>query len=218
MVARVWRAAVRVYYWRICPEATVLAETAMSTMNPAVVYTAADLIKMPEHEVRYELVAGELRTMTPTGGAHGVVTGNLFGALFQHVQAAALGRLFTEATGFQLRRDPDTVRCPDVAFVRADRLPSEGLGPTFLDLAPDLTVEVMSPSDTVSAVGEKIEEYLAAGVRAIWIVDPANRTVTVHEAGQAVRILREGDVLDGGEVVPGFQSPVAGVFAGVRRK
>jgi Uma2 family endonuclease len=190
----------------------------MSAPSRTIMYTAEDLIKMPDTGLRYELVEGELRTMTPTGGAHGVVAGNLLGVLFQHVQAHALGKLFTEATGFQLKRNPDTVRCPDVGFVRADRLPPEGIGPGFLQLAPDLAVEVVSPSDTVSELGEKVDEYAAAGVRVVWIVDPANRTVTIHETGRSVRILREGDVLDGGDVVPGFRYEVAGLFAGVRRR
>jgi Uma2 family endonuclease len=183
-------------------------------MSTTTLYTAADLLKMPENRVRYELVEGELRTTTPASGALGLVTGRLFGELFQHVRAQALGELFTEATGFQLRRNPDTVRAPDIAFVRAERLPPEGIGPGFLELAPDLAVEVVSPSDTVSELGEKVGEYLDVGVRAIWVVDPANRTVTTHEAGRNVRLLREDDMLEGGAVVPGFQYSVAALFAG----
>ena len=190
----------------------------MADPRTTALHTAADLLKLPENGMRYELVEGELRAMTPASGAHGLVTGRLFLALGQHVQTHGLGELFTEATGFQLRRDPDTVRCSDIAFVRAERLPPEGLGPGFLELAPDLAVEVVSPSDTVSELGEKVEEYARAGVRAIWVVDPTNRTVTTHEAGHTVRLLRENDVLDGGEVVPGFQYRVAALFAGVRRK
>jgi Uma2 family endonuclease len=187
-------------------------------LSTTVLHTADDLLKMPESGVRYELVAGELRTMTPASGAHGLVVGRVFGALYQHIQGQHLGEVFPGATGFLLKRNPDTVRAPDVAFISADRLPAEGIGPGFLQLAPDLAVEVISPTDTVSELGEKVEEYIAVGVRAIWIVDPANRTVTVHEAGRAVRILRESDALEGGDVVPGFRCPVADLFAGVRRK
>jgi Uma2 family endonuclease len=121
-------------------------------------------------------------------------------------------------TGFKIASDPDTVRAPDVAYVTAERLPPPEQRPGYFEGAPDLAVEIVSPTDTVSELGEKVEEYLAVGVRGIWIVDPANRTVTVHEPGQPVRILRELDTLEGGDVVPGFRCPVSELFAGVRRK
>lgn len=181
-------------------------------------YTATDLLGMPERDVRYELVAGELRVTTPASGAHGLVVGRVFLALGRHVHDRSLGALFTEATGFQLRQDPDTVRCPDVAFVRAERLPEDGLGPGFMQLAPDLAVEVTSPDDRPTESGEKVKEYLEVGVRAVWVVDPSSRTVTVHQAGRVPRLLHERDALDGGEVVPGFHLEVRELFVGVRAR
>jgi Uma2 family endonuclease len=184
----------------------------------ATTYTAEDLLTLPDGGERYELVAGDLRKMTPAGGPHGAITGSLFIALGQYVEAQRLGQLFTESTGFILRRDPDTVRCPDVAFVREDQLPAEGLAPGFLPVAPDLAVEVVSPSDTVYEVSQKVDEYLGAGVRSVWVVNPGNRTVTVYEPGGAARVLGEGDELDGGELVPGFRYPVARLFVRLRRR
>ena len=182
-------------------------------MSTAVRYTADDLLRMPERDgVRYELVNGELKTMTPTGGAHGVIVAELTTALHQHARAHRLGRVFGESTGFVLRRDPDTVRAPDVSFVAAERLPA-AVPAGYLHLAPDLAVEVVSPGDTVSELGRKVEEYMRAGVREVWIVEPSNRTVTVHTLGRGVTVLRESDALEGGDVVTGFRFPVADRFA-----
>lgn len=193
----------------------------MSTTNPDVLCTADDLLKLSEsRNVRYELVAGELRVMEPARAAHGLIEINLLGALIPHVRTHDLGGLFTSDTGFRIKREPDTVRAPDIAFVQAGRLPPEGLDNDagFLDLAPDLAIEVTSPSDTVASLGEKIAEYLGVGVRLVWVVDPANRTVTVYAADRSARLLTEADAVNGGDVLPGFRCPVADLFAGIRRK
>ena len=184
-------------------------------MSSAIRYTADDLLRMPERDgVRYELVNGELKTMTPTGGAHGVIVAELTTALHQHARAHRLGRVFGESTGFVLRRDPDTVRAPGVSFVAAERLPA-AVPAGYLHLAPDLAVEVVSPSDTVTELGRKVEEYVRAGVRSIWVVDPSNRTVTVHTPDRGVTVLRESDALDGGEIIPGFRYSITELFAAI---
>lgn len=187
-------------------------------MATTTLYTADDLIKLPENGVRYELVEGQLRTMAPTGGPHGAITTNLLIALGRFVEDHGLGQLFSESTGFLLMRNPDTVRCPDIGFVRADRLPPDGIPPGFIALAPDLAVEVISPSDTIYDIDEKVTEYLQAGARAVWVVNPSSRTATVYEPGSVPRILAEQDELDGGEVVPGFRYPIAKLFEGVRTR
>lgn len=182
-------------------------------MSTTVRYTADDLLKMPERDgVRYELVNGELNVMSPTGGPHGLIVAELTTALHQHVRTHRLGRVFGESTGFWLRRDPDTVRAPDVAFVAAGRLPAT-VPPGFVELAPDLAVEVMSPGDTVAKIGRKVEEYVGAGVRVVWVVDPSNRTVAIHTLGRGVAVLRESDTLEGDEIVPGFRLSIAELFA-----
>jgi len=179
-------------------------------------YTADDLLAMDEDE-RYELVRGELRVMEPEPGpAHGIVVTTLIVLLGAHVRERRLGVVFAP-TAFQLARDPDTVRGPDVSFVRADRLPRDGMGAGYLELGPDLAVEVLSPSNKPGEMREKMDDYFTAGVRTVWIVDPRRRTVTVHAPGEAPRVLREGDALEGGDVVPGFRCAVAELFIGVRR-
>ena len=182
-------------------------------VDPNRVYTADDLYEMGE-DARYELVRGELRVMEPSPDpSHGSVTMRLSVALATHVYAHRLGEVFAAETGFVLRRDPDTVRAPDIAFVRADQLPAGGIGPRYGDMVPDLAVEVVSPSDRIPQVWQKVDDYLGAGVRAVWVVDPVRRTVAVHGTGEPVRLLAEHDTLDGGRVVPGFACPVATIFA-----
>ena len=180
--------------------------------------TAEELWEMPEKPgVRFELVEGEVIEMPGLGALAALIVGRVYNLVHASVQEQRLGLVFLSGLGYLLHRRPDVVRLPTCSFLSWDRIPEE-LPDGYWPGAPDLAVEVVSPSDTVSELGEKVDEYAAAGVRAVWIVDPANRTVTVHETGRSVRILREGDVLDGGEVVPGFQFPVVAIFADIRRK
>ncbi|MHC4974711.1 MAG: Uma2 family endonuclease [Planctomycetota bacterium] len=160
---------------------------------------------------RCELVRGELRTMIPPGAKHGWIAINVTGPILNHVKANDLGRVYAAETGFQLSRDPDTVRAPDVAFVRSDRPgpPDSGYYPG----APDLAVEVLSPDDRPGYVRDKVAEWLEAGARAVWVVDPSARTVTVHEPGGEPCVLDEAAALPGGDVLPGFELPVAEIFA-----
>jgi len=153
-----------------------------------------------------ELVRGVLVMMTPPGGEHADITLALGSLLRAHVVANRLGKVLAEA-GFVLSRDPDTVRAPDVAVVRAGRRVTK----RYIEGAPDLAVEVRSPDDRPGALAEKVADWLAAGCAAVWVVDPGPRTVTVHERGGS-RVLTEGDVLRGDPVVPGFETPVAGIF------
>jgi Uma2 family endonuclease len=115
-------------------------------------------------------------------------------------------------TGFLIRRNPDTVRAPDCAFIRKERIPANGIPKKFWPFAPDLAVEVLSPSDSASDVFEKIDEWLDAGTRLVWLVDPDKKTVTVHAAKRPAIKLRLGDTLEGEDVLPGFKLPVADIF------
>ena len=194
----------------------------------ATLLSADEFLAAPRRDdVRQELVRGEVRCMTPAGGAHGRVSANLYDALMPFVRARRLGACFFDGTGFLLPLPPelqrltrdgrprDTVRSPDVAFVRADRLPAGGFGPGWVPLAPDLAVEVLSPSETVSDTQEKLADYSAAGTPLVWVVDPAKRLVAVYAADAPVRWLREGDALDGGGVLPGLALPVGALFEDV---
>ena len=159
---------------------------------------------------RCELVRGELRKMIPPGFPHGRIAMKLGGRILNHVDAHGLGTVVAAETGFLLSRDPDTVRAPDIAFVRAER----GTGPErgYFPGAPDLAVEVLSPDDRPGYVRDKVAEWLEAGTHAVWVVDPRERTVTVHEHGRSV-VVGENDTLPGGDVLPAFEFAVGDLFA-----
>jgi len=179
----------------------------------AYVPAEALLAAYPE-DARVEVVDGVVVPMSPTNSWHSWVTGELFFVVARHVRAHRLGRAFTEGTGFMLARDPDILRAPDTAVVTADRLPPPRRD-AYWELAPDLAAEVLSPGETASAVARKVDEYLRYGVRLVWVVDPATRTVTVYTASAAPRRLAPGATLDGGHVLPGFTLPLTELFAGL---
>jgi Uma2 family endonuclease len=174
--------------------------------------TADELFTMPEDGFRYELVKGELRKTSPAGSEHGAIIFNLSILLGQHIKANNLGQGFGAETGFKLASNPDTVRAADIAFVRRERIPAAGIPKNFWQIAPDLAVEVLSPGDTLEEVEEKVEDWLSAGTRAVWIVSPKRRSVTVYRSMTDVTRLSEADDLDAGEVVPGFRCKVAEIF------
>ena len=174
--------------------------------------TAEELWKMPNDQ-RRELVRGEIRTMAPSGFDHGAIIDNLHFLLNSYVRKKKLGKVLGAETGFKLAANPDTVRGADIAFIAAARLPATRRPVGFWDGAPDLAVEVISPSDKLNEVEEKAEDYLAGGARLVWVVNPRNRTIMVHERDRETLVLRESETLNGGEVVPGFECAVADVFA-----
>lgn len=174
--------------------------------------TADELLAMPEDGIRRELVEGELREMTPAGRRHARVARNILRSLDAHVVQHGLGEVYPEY-GYVLGREPDTVRAPDVSFLRSGRLEAGGEEEGYFPGVPDLAVEVVSPSDRYSAVSLKVDEYLEAGTPMVVLVDPPRRTVTVHRSRTEVAVLSEGDVLDGGDVVPGWTLPVRDIFA-----
>ena len=174
--------------------------------------TASELFEMPDDGFRYELVRGELRKMSPAGTEHGAIVFNLSGLLAQHIKAHKLGQGFGAETGFKIASDPDTVRAPDAAFIRRERIPEGGIPKKFWPGAPDLAVEVVSPGDTYNEVEDKVEDWLAAGARAVWVVNPKQRCVVIYRSMTDVTRLSEADELDGGEVLPGFRCKVSEVF------
>jgi Uma2 family endonuclease len=163
-----------------------------------------------EEEYRVELVRGRLVREPAPGWAHGRASTRIGTLLELHAAAHGLGAVLTN-TRFVLSRNPATVRIPDVSFVAADRAPAPDY-PGALEGGPDLAVEILSPSNTASEMQEKLADYFAAGVRAVWIVDPRTRTVAVYRPGQPFRPLGEDDELDGGEVVPGFSAAMSELF------
>lgn len=175
--------------------------------------TAGELERLGDYRYRYDLIRGRVHRLAPAGGEHGEIAGEVAGRLWAHVAPRQLGRVYGAETGFLLARDPDVVLAPDAAFVRADRLPPRAERRGFLRLAPDLAVEIVSPSEREADVAQKVREYLAAGVRLVWVLYPLRRTVLVYEPGATVRTLRAADELDGGDVLPEFRVRVADLFA-----
>jgi Uma2 family endonuclease len=174
--------------------------------------TAEDLLHMPDDGMRYELVRGTLITMPPAGNIHGNQTMRLGWRLAQHVEANHLGIVFAAETGFKLASDPDTVRGADIAFVSKTRLEAVGAVEGYWPGAPDLAVEVISPSDTYTSVEEKVAEYLQTGARAVWVVNPRRHTITVYSSLSDITILTEHDTLEGGDIIPGFRCRVSEIF------
>lgn len=174
--------------------------------------TAKQLAAMPGDGKRYELVNGELKMMSPAGGQHGRIAMRLGSMLEQHVRANRLGEVFAAETGFLLTTLPDTVRAPDAAFVNAEAF--AGLDETrgFLPVAPDLVVEVVSPSDTSSDVEQKANSWIAYGVQLVLVVDPANHSIRAYREQVSIKVHFDDDVVDASDVVSGWKFAVRNVF------
>ncbi|MBI2875873.1 MAG: Uma2 family endonuclease [Candidatus Tectomicrobia bacterium] len=177
-------------------------------MGMKTLMTGEDLLRMPDEGKRYELVKGELIEMTPPGGEHGECTGRIFRLLDEFVEEHELGRVGVES-GFYLSRDPDTVRGPDAFFISKERLDADLEVVGYYEVVPDLVVEVVSPGDTFNEVMDKVNEYLEAGVRLVWIIDTKCRLVVIYPGGQS---LTEIETLTGRDVLPGFSVPVSRLF------
>jgi Uma2 family endonuclease len=172
--------------------------------------TADELLSLPHgYDKKYELVRGELITMSPAGLDHGIIGGRIQRHLGNYVEAHELGVVPNSDTGYQLERKPDTVRSPDVSFIAAGRLVRTA---KYFPGAPDLAVEVISPNDTYGEVHDKVEAYIAAGTRMVIVINPRNQTATVTTPAGATH-LTINDALTGGDVVPGWSLPMRELFS-----
>lgn len=170
-------------------------------------FTAEELLRLPDDGYRYELVQGELKKMSPSGFEHGRIAARIAIHLGGYVRQHRLGEVLVAEAGFVLARGPDTVRAPDVSFVRADRIVrTDG----FMPGPPDLAVEVMSPSDLHSEVAFKTSQYLQTGTRAVVVVDPTKRIVYVHRT--AAGTIVPDATLEVEDVVPGWKMPLSEIF------
>ena len=174
--------------------------------------TADEFMALPLDLKHYELVRGVLAEAAVTGYEHAEVEANIFRLLDQHVWPRRLGRITGGGAMFRLQQEPDTLRRPDVAFVRTDRLPARDQRRSYAQFIPELAVEILSPSNTAAEMREKVTEYLRVGVRLVWIVDPETETVTIHTPDAALVILAAGAEITGGAVLPDFRCPVAAFF------
>jgi Uma2 family endonuclease len=174
--------------------------------------TADELLRLPDDGQRHELIGGKLRTMALNGPEHGRVAVNLAVRIGQYVHANHLGCVYAAGTGFQLTTGPDTVRAPDFAFVRQERVLAVEHVTGYLPGPPDLAAEVVSPNDRPAEVEEKVASWLAHGTRLVLVVDPRRRTVRVYRPGIPPRTLAEQDVLSGDDFVLGWTLPVRALF------
>jgi len=173
--------------------------------------TAEELLHLNRPNARTELVQGALVVREPAAFRHGAVAAALTLTIGNFVGRHALGVVVAAETGFTLHRDPDTVRAADVAFIARDRVPDpESRG--FAELAPDLVVEVLSPDDRPGDVLTKVADWLTAGSRLVWVVDPQRREARVYRAdGSAARVEADG-ALEGEDVLPGFSCELVTVL------
>jgi len=179
------------------------------TVHPLTAETFFDL-SLPD--VRSELVGGEVVRMGPAGGEHGIVAMRIGARLLAFVEANGLGVVCAAETGFLVRQDPDTVRAPDAAFVSRARLAGGRPPKKFWPFAPDLAVEVASPSDSAESIRQRVADWFAGGTRAVWLLEPSRAAVQVYRSPSDVRTLERGDVLSGDDLLPGFACPVTDLF------
>jgi Uma2 family endonuclease len=161
---------------------------------------------------RYELNRGVLKTMPPAGIEHGQRALGLGASLYIFVEEHDLGIVVAAETGFYLERNPDTVRAPDAAFIRKDRLPEGDLPRGYFLGAPDLAVEVVSPGDTADEVDDKVQTWLHFGAQRVWVLSSKTMSVTVYRPDGSAQVLTGDDLLDGEDVLPGFQVQISRLF------
>ena len=180
--------------------------------NPAGLVTADEFARIPDDDHRHELVEGRVVRMSPPGAVHAVLASRIASILQQHVDAHRVGVVLSSG-GFRLAADPDTVREPDIAFVRRERIPPKGIPEGFWPGPADLAVEIRSPGDRSTEIATKVKDYLNRGVRLVWVVDPKLKTVTIHRRLAIPVIVGIKGTLDATDVVDGFVCEVSRIFA-----
>ncbi|HEY3318904.1 MAG TPA: Uma2 family endonuclease [Planctomycetota bacterium] len=172
--------------------------------------TAEELIRHPEWDP-CELVDGRLVPTNYHGMEGGAIATDILCALGSHARESDLGYVRPAPTGIILSHNPDTVRVPDVMFIRKERLP-QGVGDEFLPVPPDIAVEVAGFLDKLNDVMKKAESYVAAGVKLVWVIDPDSRKAYVFRPGQSISELNETQALSGENVLPGFTLALSELF------
>jgi Uma2 family endonuclease len=175
------------------------------------VLTAEELFYLNLPDKQTELVRGRLIVREPPGYRHGLVTFAVAARIGEFVRANNLGVVVAAETGFKLFSNPDTVRAADAAFLRLDRAPNPPPS-GYLSLAPDLAVEVVSPSDRTGEIQAKVSDWLSAGSRLVWLIDPGRKRAIVYREDSSVDLLADQDALNGEDVLPGFACSLADVW------
>ena len=174
--------------------------------------TADQLAAIPDDGQRYELVAGELKVMSPAGNEHGQIAAELGWRVSAFVRENDLGVTFAAETGFLIQQNPDTVRAPDFAFVTKKRIDAVGRVTGFWPGAPDLLAEVVSPGDSFSDVEEKVLCWLNTGTKVVWVVDPRQQHVTVYRSPSDITVIEADGMLDAPELLPGWSVRIGDLF------
>ncbi len=183
------------------------------TATPTRLVTAEELWEMPRERTKYELSQGALIEMAPAAWNSGRFAGRVYAPMMAFVRSHDLGDCGVPESGFLLGRDPDTVREPDVWFLRKERLPDAAAARRFYEGAPDLAVEIASPSDRYLSLLRKVQEYLAAGTRLVWVLLPETETAAVYRPDGSHTLIPAGGTLSGEDVIPGFSLRLAEVFS-----
>jgi len=178
---------------------------------PSRLMTAEEFFELDIPDGKAELVRGRVIRMSFPGMRHGVIAVRIAARLLSFVEAHGLGYVCAE-TGCITARNPDTVRGPDVAFVSFERMAGQVAPDTFMQFAPDLAVEVISPSQRPKGIREKVQDWFAGGARRVWLFYPRTCNVYVLRSPTDVQILGPDDTLIGGDLLPGFTCPVAAFF------
>ena len=174
--------------------------------------TAEDLMAIPDDGWKYELAHGRLVRMAPASFIPGVVSTRVSHQIDSFLDDHPLGLTCAADTGFLLRRNPDVVRAPDVGFVRGERVSATDLPQRYFPGAPDLAVEVHSPTDRMSETLRKVADYLEAGTRLVWFLHPERRLAIVYRPDGSITVLRANDEIDGEDVLPGFRLRLAALW------
>jgi Uma2 family endonuclease len=161
---------------------------------------------------RYELIKGVIHKLAPAGEEHGIIELNIASIVRQYVKEKKLGVVSGAETGYKLSSDPDTVRAPDVAFKSNERLSKGGITKGYSTIMPDLVIEVNSPGDSHGKVLNKVNEWLLSGVRQVWVIDTDDKSVIVYNKPGQYFILLKDNILDGGDLLPGFKCRVSDIF------
>ena len=176
------------------------------------IWTDAEFMALNRDGHRYEIVNGELIDMGNSGAKHGYVCSILMILLGGYVRLHKLGAMFDSSTAFKMKSG--NKRSPDISFMAKERLQGlDDIPDGFLEGAPDLAVEILSPSNTVEEIDQKLIEYFDNGSRLVWVINPKQNYILVYRNGQEPdRLLKSNDSLDGEEIVPGFNLPVVELF------